>query len=95
MRRLVRRRESEGLTYQELARETGIPVGTLASWTRRLRREGTSGTSTTDDSFIEVIPAGPATAEIEISLPSGIQVRAPATADRAGLVRLVAAILSC
>jgi len=97
MRRLLRRRESEGLSYAQLARETGIPVGTLAWWSHRLRIEGTGETENAGADFVEVIPAGDyaTTAEIEIALPSGIQVRAPATADRTTLVRLLTAILSC
>jgi hypothetical protein len=45
LRRLVRRREIEGLSYAQLAKETGIPVGTLAWWTQRLRQEKEEATS--------------------------------------------------
>jgi hypothetical protein len=91
----MRRREVEGLSYAQLARETGIPVGTLASWARRLRSEQADRPREGVGDFVEVIPAGRASEEIEITLPSGVQVRAPAAADRTELVRLVAAILSC
>lgn len=43
IRRLLREREREGLTIAELSRRSGEPVGTLASWMARLRREAQAG----------------------------------------------------
>jgi len=98
MRRLVRRREREGLSYATLSAMSGIPAGTLAWWAHRLRsttaarsRERRGGSE-----FVEVIPAERGAAvDYEITLPSGIQVRAPAVVDREELARVVQAILSC
>lgn len=38
--RLLALRESEGLSLRELARRSGIPVGTLSWWAHKLRNEG-------------------------------------------------------
>lgn len=43
MERLLARREREGLSLRALARETGIPFGTLSWWSHRLRAESTPG----------------------------------------------------
>jgi hypothetical protein len=51
--RLLGEREREGLTLAELSRRSGEPVGTLASWMARLRREAQAGCA-------EDQPAGPA-----------------------------------
>lgn len=93
IRRLLRRREREGLSYARLSAASGIPIPTLAWWAHRLRRE--DGRAACAD-FVEVIAdpgAGPA-ADIEIMLPSGISVRAAGTVDSEVLARLVAAIQS-
>jgi hypothetical protein len=48
--------------------------------------------------FVEVIPKVSAEAsrgDVEITLPSGIQVHAPGNVDREALARLVTAILTC
>ena len=39
IRSLLRRRERDGLTYRELSEASGIPAGTLAYWSSRLRRD--------------------------------------------------------
>ncbi len=41
IRSLLRRRDREGLTYRELSESSGIPAGTLAYWSSRLRRDTT------------------------------------------------------
>ena len=35
IRAILARKERKGLTYAQVSRETGIPVGTLASWGQR------------------------------------------------------------
>ncbi len=45
-------RETEGLTFDELARRTGIPVGTLSTWSRRLRLEDERRDNL---SFVEIV----------------------------------------
>ena len=39
MRGALARKDREGLTYEELSAETGIPVSTLGYWRRKLRYE--------------------------------------------------------
>ena len=45
MQALLARKALEGLTYQQLADETGIPMSTLAAWGRRHRARSTIGIS--------------------------------------------------
>lgn len=99
LRRLIRRREREGLSYARLARETGIPVGTLAWWSHRVRREesGSSERSAPSSDFVEVIPTGVGreSAEIEVRLPGGVAVLVPAGTDLSSVLRVLSALLSC
>lgn len=93
IRRLLRQRETEGLSYARLSVASGIPVPTLAWWAQRLRSEATKPGA----AFVEVIADGgngQPGADIEITLPSGISVRAAGTVDSEALARLVAAIQS-
>jgi hypothetical protein len=39
MRAALARKKRQGLTYEELSRETGIPISTLAYWSRKLRTD--------------------------------------------------------
>ncbi len=50
---MVLRRERRGLTWGELADESGIPTSTLQWWKRRLDEE-TAGGNSEDPSFFEV-----------------------------------------
>lgn len=99
LRRLIRRREAEGLSYARLSQETGIPVGTLAWWSHRLRMEesdSSEGSAAASD-FVEVIAtgAGRDSAEIEVRLPGGVAVLVPAGTDRSSVLRVLSALLSC
>lgn len=96
LRRLIRRREEEGLSYARLSRETGIPVGTLASWSYRVRREQ-AAQSVSGSDFVEVIASGTLAGaeDVEVKLQGGIVVRVPAGTERAVAVRVLTAILSC
>ena len=51
---LLARREREGLTYEELARRTGLNARTLAWWGWHLRRDGASRSA---PAFAEVVTA--------------------------------------
>ena len=46
-------REAEGLTLRELAERSGVPFGTLASWSRNRRLSDEGG------GFVEAKDAGP------------------------------------
>ena len=52
--RWLRVREREGMSFAELARRSGIPVGTLANWAHRLRRLAASEQG---PGFVEVVGA--------------------------------------
>ena len=97
LRRLIRRREEEGLSYARLSRESGIPVGTLASWSYRVRQEEQAAQETPRSDFVEVIPSGAlgASDDVEVRLQGGIVVRVPAGTDRAVAIRVLSAVLSC
>lgn len=90
IRRLLERREREGLTYTELARESGLSAGTLSWWSWRLRRgkRGHKGRN-----FVELVPPeradGGAGGEFEVVLRSGRRISLSREFDEAALVRLV------
>jgi transcriptional regulator with XRE-family HTH domain len=50
--RWLRVREREGVSFAELARRSGIPFGTLANWSRRLRL---SATTEAGQGFVQVV----------------------------------------
>lgn len=63
--------DSEGLAFKQLAANSGAPLGTLLSLSRRLRRGGTARAAR-EQRFIEL--AAEPTAELELRLPSGATV---------------------
>lgn len=93
MRRLLARREREGLTLAELSGRSGVPAGTLGWWASRLRRETPTG-------FIELVErvAPPevsgSAGRIELLLRDGLRVLVPGGADADEVQRLVRALES-
>lgn len=70
IRRWLALRSSEGLTFVELSRRSGIPSATLAWWSSRLRREESAATptegSTGSSAFVELTPGpGPTAPDFE------------------------------
>jgi len=96
MRRLLARREREGLTLAELARRARIPVGTLAWWSSRLRRQEAESSV----GFVELKPeAGVARGlggdcRLEVVLACDRRVLVPPGFDAIELQRLVRALES-
>jgi transcriptional regulator with XRE-family HTH domain len=94
MRRLLTRREREGLTYVELGRRTGIPAGTLAWWSSRLRRE----VQLEPAGFVELVAESGSSAgsdaegRIEVVLGNGLRLMVPPAADVVAVQRLVRAL---
>jgi hypothetical protein len=88
IRRLLKRRERQGLTYRELARQSGESPRTLAWWSSRLRRGRSRSRG-----FVELVPKSGSTAarggSFEIVLGSGRRVVAPADFDEGALRRLL------
>ena len=67
---LLLRRERRGLTYAELAEQSGVPLPTLTRWAGKLRRERGGR----DGAFVQVLPAGGEDgARVEILLRNGRQ----------------------
>lgn len=54
VQRWLRVREREGVSFAEIARRSGIPVGTLASWAHRLRQPAPEQAQ----GFVEVVTSG-------------------------------------
>ena len=87
---LQARRDSEGLTFKQLAEESGVPLGTLLSWSRKLRQE--SFPVHAAPAFVELHSA--ASAELELRLPSGATITVRPGFD-AALLREVIAAATC
>jgi transcriptional regulator with XRE-family HTH domain len=86
---LLARKEAEGISYKQLAAETGIPESTLVLWLTRLRKERGDPTP-----FVEVRPEAPPRAGVEVLLASGHRVAVEPNFDEQTLVR-VARALGC
>jgi len=89
---------SRGLSLNALARETGIPSGTLSWWKKELRRRESRRSSSTRPAFVPVTvrdtTASPGDAAFEVLLPNGVRLRVPATFDESTLHRLVVTLAS-
>lgn len=98
VRRLLLRRSAEGLTYRELSRLSGIPAGTLAWWSSRLRCQAASA----EDAFVELTASAdpaldvarsePGAAPLEVVLAGGRRLIVRPGFDEAELTRLVRAL---
>jgi transcriptional regulator with XRE-family HTH domain len=75
MEALFQRRERRGLTWSELAAESGVPRSTLQWWYRRLPKRRVKRTARS--AFVEVSVVDPVhqESEIEITLRSGLILR--------------------
>lgn len=97
-------RETEGLTYRELAEESGINVNTLAYWASRLRREADlsrAGEVSGGEGFVELVvaeddggdSAGRASPTPSIEIVSGdLVIRVPAGFDAPTLHEILAVV---
>lgn len=95
MRRHLRRREREGLTYPELEELTGVSRHTLSWWAWKLRREEDPGPGPGGAAFLEVdvLPEeAPAEAGVEITLANGRRLALQAGFDEETLRRAVAVL---
>jgi len=102
MRRLLARRDREGLTFRGLSERTGIPAGTLGFWAWKLRQpqRRTGGGSRRAQAFVELV-AGPVEdsgareGRIELVLSNGRQVVLHGEIDEERVLRVVAALERC
>ena len=92
MRSLLARRRREGLTYEELSAESGIPAGTLGSWQSRLRREEHEAVFT--ELVVEEEAPRALDGSLEVIGPRGHRVVVPASVEP-GLLERVLRALPC
>jgi hypothetical protein len=97
---LLRKRNRHGLTYRELSEESGIPIPTLAWWSRRLEREVEAADSSAER--CELLPVEVVedkveerSARIEIALGDQLRLLVPSTASEEHLRRVLRAVASC
>lgn len=95
--RLLRKRARQGLTYRELSEESGIPVPTLAWWSRKLEREGASTVEGCELVAVEVVEEDleERDAPIEILVGERLRLLVPSSASGAHLQRVLRAVASC
>ncbi len=92
---LLARRLSEGLTYRELAEQSGIPIYTLNYWATKFRGEGQVGDAEPELLRVELLEQDKVYA-IPIELNGGIRVLVEPGFDEPHLRRIVNALLrSC
>ena len=96
MAALFARRERDGLSLRALAKETGIPVGTLSWWSWRLRQEQ-EDEPPESAGFVELCVARPssATGDVLVRIGDDIEVVVPLGTDTVWLRDLVASVRSC
>ena len=96
VRRWLKLRDREGLTYRDLSARSGIPANTLAHWAWRLRREGKQGRSERVG-FVEVSAAGAHSAAGRVEIVTRTDRRLIVDADLSPelLQRLVGALERC
>ncbi len=89
---------SRGLSLSALARETGIPTGTLSWWKKEIVRRESRRLASSRPEFVPVtvrdtIPPI-ADAGFEVLLPNGVRLRVPSAFDESALRRLIVTLAS-
>lgn len=84
-------RQKRGLTWSDLAEESGIPLSTLYEWRRRLQKAGRRRAAERFTRVAVVEPQAPMV-PLEVELPNGCRIRVPSAFDPAHLRRVVEAI---
>lgn len=95
VRRYLRLREREGLTYAELAEATGESESTLSWWAWRFRRESVPESRLEQSAFVELELSddeAPAGAGVEVVLANGLRLALHSGFDAETLRRAVDAL---
>jgi hypothetical protein len=93
---LLSRREQDGLSLRRLAEESGIPIGTLAWWSWRLRQRDAKADDEGGGEFVEVVAAEPQECSgIAVMIGSDLRVEVTAGFDVELLRSVVRALQSC
>ncbi len=91
MRQLLARRVSRGLTYRELAEESGVSANSLSWWAWKLRQEAEE-----PQAFVELeLSDSPSAAMFEVEAPSGHVVRVRGDFEAQALQRLLQTLAAC
>jgi len=97
--RLLRKRQRQGLTYRELSEDSGIPIPTLAWWSRKLEQEDKGGGAAIAGGLVAVEVVEDDEQElgsvIEIVVRDGLRLLVPPTASDAHLRRVLRALATC
>jgi len=93
---LLVRRERRGMTWFQLAAESGVPATTLQWWQRRLRqpkqRRRRKQASFVPVAITESTPLAPPPVALEVVLRTGARIQVPAAFDPDHLRRVVEAL---
>ena len=97
MAALLSRRERDGLSLRRLALESGIPVGTLAWWSWRLRQDsGGDRVVEGGGGFVELVERRPHAPDgVVVVLTSGVRVEVASGFDADLLRSVVEALQAC
>ncbi len=91
MEALLAMRESEGLTYRELAEQSGVPIFTLNYWAMKFRKESQVDAAEPELLRVELLEQD-MTHAIPIELSGGIRVLLEPEFDEHHLRRIVNAL---
>lgn len=91
--KVLAQREREGLSYQSLSEQTGVPLSSLQRWGRRLSRA--AGESAPAFVELSASPAAMPEDRVEITLCSGRTMSLPPRPPFPGLAELVTLLESC
>ena len=67
--------QTSGLTQKAYSHEHGLRYSTFGYWARKLRRIHEPATRKKGSGFVSVIPAGPISAGLTLTLPNGLEIR--------------------
>lgn len=91
MEQLLSLREDEGLTYRELAKQSGVPLHTLHYWASKIRRESTAAKGAGPFLPVELADRHPAST-IAVEIAPGVRILVEPNFEAEHLARVVGAL---